>query len=85
MQIVDFLFVWMKRQHRSSQCNYQLFWLMILRTHTDIIADKPDNNQWDADAASVLEPMYCPQYEELQQEILNNIFDSFGNSSLSEL
>ena len=56
---------------------------MILRTHTDIIADKPDNNQWDA--ASVLEPMYCPQYEELQQEILNNIFDSFGNSSLSEL
>ena len=34
--------------------------------------------------ASVIELLYCPRYEELQQEILNNIFDSLGNSSLSE-
>ena len=55
---------------------------MMLRTHTDIITDKADNNQWDA--ASGLIMLYCPHYEELQQEIRDNILDSFGNSSLSE-
>ena len=74
--------VCMYEAQAQAWCNYQLFWLMMLRAHTDIITDKADNNQWDA--ASGLTLLYCPHYEELQQEILDNILDSFGNSSLSE-